>query len=133
MNFRNKKNRYAHIEAGALSDILFFLLIFFLITSTLANPNVIRLNRPKSSIVGSTKSSLVITITKDLDYFINKTPTTQDNLPSDLEAALTQVQDPTILLNVDKDVPFEYVVNVMNIGNKLKAKIVVATEKEKAQ
>ena len=51
MELRDKRHRQVHMEAGALSDILFFLLIFFLITSTMANPNVIKLTRPKSSSV----------------------------------------------------------------------------------
>ena len=145
MELRDKRRRSIHLEAGALSDILFFLLIFFLITSTLANPNVIKLTRPKSSSVDKTKEkpTVVVSINEDHEVYINRTLTTMDALQSDLEKAVAEAfgaleavvrkEEPTILLNVANGVTAEEIVKVMEIAQyKLKAKISLATDKPKA-
>ena len=136
MELRDKRHRQIHLEAGALSDILFFLLIFFLITSTLANPNVIKLIRPKSSSVDKTKEkpTVVVSINDDHEVYINRTLTTMDALQADLEKAVAGKEEPTVLLNVANGVTAEEIVKVMEIAQyKLKAKISLATDKPKAQ
>jgi biopolymer transport protein ExbD len=134
MELRDKRHRSVHLEAGALSDILFFLLIFFLITSTMANPNVIKLMRPKSSSTDKTpnRPTAIVSINENNEVFVNHTPTTLENLQADLEKELIGKEDPTVLLNVANPVSIEQVVKVMEVVQyKLKAKISIATDKPK--
>jgi len=82
MNLRNRKNRIAaEVQTSAMNDIMFFLLLFFLIASTITNPNVIKLLLPKSSTSQSvTKKTVNVSITKDLRYFVDKKETKIDQL-----------------------------------------------------
>lgn len=134
MELRDKRHRHAQVETGALSDILFFLLIFFLITSTMANPNVIKLMRPKSSSVAKDpkKPTAIVSINAEHQVFVNRTPTTMDALQGELEKEIIGKEDPAILLNVANEVTAEEIVKVMEIAQyKLKAKISLATDKPK--
>lgn len=136
MELRDKRHRQVHMEAGALSDILFFLLIFFLITSTMANPNVIKLTRPKSSSVDKDpkKPTAIVSINTAGEMFINHTPTSMEALQTDLTKELAGKDDPAILLNVANEVTVEKVVQVMEVVQyKLHAKISLATDKPKNQ
>jgi biopolymer transport protein ExbD len=132
MEFRDKRHRQTHLEVGALSDILFFLLIFFLITSTLANPNVIKLTRPKSTFVGASKATAVVSVDDKGNLYVNRTPATMDNLQELLGKELSGKEEPTVLLNVAKETTADQIVQIMDIvSNKLKAKVSLATDKAK--
>ncbi len=134
MELRDKRHRHAQVEAGALSDILFFLLIFFLITSTMANPNVIKLMRPKSSSVAKDpkKPDAIVSINEQHQIFVNRSPTSMEELQGVLEKEIAGKEDPIILLNAANGVTIEEVVKVMEVAQyKLKAKISLATDKPK--
>ncbi len=134
MELRDKRHRHATIETGALSDILFFLLIFFLITSTMANPNVIKLIRPKSSSADKDpkKPTAIISIDAEHKIFINRNVTTMESLQVDLEKEMEGKAEPAVLLNVANEVTAEEIVKVMEVVQyKLKAKISLATDKPK--
>jgi biopolymer transport protein ExbD len=132
MEFRDKRHRQTHLEVGALSDILFFLLIFFLITSTLANPNVIKLTRPKSTFAGASKATAVVSVDENNNIFVNRSPVTMENLQELLGKELAGKDEPAVLLNVAKNVTADQIVQIMDIvSNKLKAKISLATDKAK--
>jgi len=134
MEFRDRRHRSVYLEAGALSDILFFLLIFFLITSTLANPNVIKLTRPKSSSADKDpkKPTAIVSINEHHEIFINRTPSSIESLQEDLGKELAGKEEPAVLLNVANEVTAEEIVKVMEVVQyKLKAKISLAVDKPK--
>lgn len=129
MNFRRRHKIAAEVNTASLNDIMFFLMLFFLITSTVVNPNVVKLLLPKSS-TGQTvsKKTITVSITKDLEYFVEKVPVNEEQIPVVLQGYLGKAQELTVVLYVDKTVSIEHIVDVMDISNKLKIKLVLATE-----
>lgn len=95
-----------HIEGGmsALSDIIFMLLIFFIIASTLA-VNGEQVNLPKTANGTPTQSTITVTITKDLRYLINTSEVNKDDIELKLKAIMNNTADKKVILNIDRDVP----------------------------
>ncbi len=129
MNLRRRQRPHAEVHTSALNDIMFFLLLFFLIASTVTNPNVIKLLLPKSDSGQSvSKKTITVAVDKNLQYFIEKQPVTLDQLSPRIQGYLKQVQELTIVLYVDRTVAIQDVVQIMDISNKLGVKLVLATE-----
>jgi biopolymer transport protein ExbD len=131
---RLKRNRRfgAEVATAALNDIMFFLLLFFLILSTVANPNVIKLMLPRASIAQSLqKQQVQLSITKDKEYYINQQVVPFESLESSLLNACKQVAEPTVIVRADYSLSIQDLVNVLQIGTKLKLKMVLATDKSK--
>jgi len=130
MNLRNRKNRIAaEVQTSAMNDIMFFLLLFFLIASTITNPNVIKLTLPKSSTSQSeSKKTINVSITGDLKYYVDKKQVAVDDLQTAISAFKTPDADLTIVLYVDKTVAIQNAVQVMDVAQKLNIKLVLATE-----
>lgn len=130
MNLRSRRNRPgAEVHASAMNDIMFFLLLFFLIASTVTNPNVVKLLLPRSDSGQSvSKKTITVSVTKDLEYFVDKQQVNPDQLMPKLQSYQGTAQELTIVLYVDRTVAIENVVNVMDVANKLKIKLVLATE-----
>ncbi len=130
MNLRGRRNRPgAEVHASAMNDIMFFLLLFFLIASTVTNPNIIKLLLPRSDSGQSvSKKTITVSVTKDLEYFVDKQQVNPDQLMPKLQSYQGTAQELTIVLYVDRTVAIENVVNVMDAANKLKIKLVLATE-----
>ncbi len=129
MNFRRKKRFEAEVATSSLNDIMFFLLLFFLIISTLANPSVIKVLLPKSTpSQGVVKQQVNLTITKDKEYYL------EDKLivPIDLENAISKLvkdkPDMSIVLRMDATLTIQDLVDVLATGTKLKIRIVMATQ-----
>ena len=115
---------------SALNDILFILLLFFLIVSTLANPNVIKLTVPKATSNTKAKQTVVVSIDQKGNYFVGTRQVPLERLESSLVPSLANESlEPTIVINAEKSVPVENIVNVMEIANKLGAKVVLATKR----
>jgi biopolymer transport protein ExbD len=130
MNLR-KRNRgaTAEVHTSAMNDIMFFLLLFFLIASTVTNPNVIKLMLPKSSSGQSvSKKTITVSVTKELKYFVDKKEVAVDQLQPTLQGYKTLATELTIVLYVDRTVAIQDVVQVMDIAQKLNIKLVLATE-----
>jgi len=130
MNLRKRKRgASAEVHTSAMNDIMFFLLLFFLIASTVANPNVIKLMLPKSSSGKSiSKKTIVVSITQDLKYYVEKKEIPVANLSSTLEGYKKLAEEVTIVLYVEKTVSIQDVVQVMDVAQKLNMKLVLATE-----
>jgi biopolymer transport protein ExbD len=130
MNLRNRKNRIAaEVQTSAMNDIMFFLLLFFLIASTITNPNVIKLALPKSSTsLSVTKKTVNVSVTKDLKYFVDKKEVKVEDLQTALAAFKTADTEITIVLYADKTVAIQDLVVVMDAAQKLNVKLVLATE-----
>ena len=130
MNLRKRhKGATAEVHTSAMNDIMFFLLLFFLIASTVTNPNVIKLMLPKSSSGQSvSKKTINVSIAKDLTYTVDKKPTAVDQLLPTLQSYKSLASELTIVLYVDRTVAIQDVVQVMDIAQKLNIKLVLATE-----
>jgi len=130
MNLRKKHNRAsAEVHTSAMNDIMFFLLLFFLIASTVTNPNVIKLMLPKSSSGQAvSKKTITVSVTQDLRYYVEKKEVSVDALQSTLAGYKTLASELTIVLHVDRTVAIQDVVQVMDIAQKLNIKLVLATE-----
>ncbi len=122
------------MEVSALNDIMFFLMLFFLIASTLANPNVIKLLLPQAK-AGQTvsKQQYSLTISKDLAYYINndKTPLSFEQLEPRLKSITDNSNDVTVVLKVDRAIQVQNLVDVLAIGSKHKIKMILATQSPK--
>ncbi|MBL4675491.1 MAG: biopolymer transporter ExbD [Mucilaginibacter sp.] len=130
MNLR-KRNRgaSAEVHTSAMNDIMFFLLLFFLIASTVTNPNVVKLMLPKSSSGQSvSKKTINVSIDKNLVYTIDKKQVPVDQLQPTLQSYKSLASELTIVLYVDRTVAIQDVVAVMDIAQKLNIKMVLATE-----
>lgn len=131
MNFKARKRPQAELQTSAMNDIMFFLMLFFLIASTVTNPNVIKLMLPKSDSGQSvSKKTVTIAVTKELEYFLDKQLVTVSELPARLAAFQKQTQELTIVLYVDRTVAIQDVVQIMDIANKMNIKLVLATEQK---
>ncbi|MGZ3756863.1 MAG: ExbD/TolR family protein [Mucilaginibacter sp.] len=130
MNLRKRKRgASAEVHTSAMNDIMFFLLLFFLIASTVTNPNVIKLMLPKSSSGQAvSKKTIVVSITKDLKYYVDKKETPVADLQNALSSYKKLATELTIVLYVDKTVAIQDVVSVMDTAQKLNIKLVLATE-----
>jgi biopolymer transport protein ExbD len=132
MNLRRRNRAVSEVYSASLNDIMFFLLLFFLITSTMATPNVLKLLLPNAkSSTQSVKHPITISVTEDLQYAINNTPVSQEELEPMLTQVIAGQPDPTALLKVDKTVQVQNLVDLLDIGNRLKIKMVLATQTSK--
>jgi biopolymer transport protein ExbD len=129
MNLRKRqKGVSAEVHTSAMNDIMFFLLLFFLIASTLTNPNVIKLLLPKSTAGKAiSKKTVNVTISKDLTYTVNNKAVALADIPGALTTFKQQAPDLTVILHVDRTVAIQDVVEIMDIANKLNIKLVLAT------
>ncbi len=130
MNLRKRKRGIsAEVHTSAMNDIMFFLLLFFLIASTVTNPNVVKLLLPKSSSGKSvSKKTINVSISKDLKYTVDKKQVNVADLPIVLSGYKKLTTELTIVLYVDKTVAIQDVVQVLDIAQKLNIKLVLATE-----
>src|SRR5471032_385034 len=129
MNLRKRQRGVsAEVQTSAMNDIMFFLLLFFLIASTITNPNVIKLSLPKSKAGKSiSKKTINVAIKSDLTYYVERKQVPVTGLETALSSYKSTATDLTIVLNVDKTVAIQDVVEVMSIANKLNIKLVLAT------
>jgi biopolymer transport protein ExbD len=133
MNLRKRNRRPAvEVHTSALNDIMFFLLLFFLLASAVVNPNVVKLFLPRSSSGQAVPQKTInVSITKDLEYFVEKEKVAYDQLFARIEAYQKVSPDMTIILFADRSIAIENVVDITDIANKLKIKLVLATETKK--
>ena len=129
MNLKRKNRVVAEVMTSSMNDIMFFLMLFFLIMSTLLNPNVIKLTLPKAQhnqIIHRKEISL--SITKDLQYFIDNKAVAYEDLENQLVAKINLSDDATVILRCDNSLTVQDLVDVLQIGNKLKVKMILATK-----
>src|SRR6202163_1232265 len=134
MNLRNRHKEQAEVHTGPLNDILFILLLFFLIVSTLANPNVVKLSQPKAKSDTKSKQTVVVSIDVNKQFYVGTTRVTIGELKAKLQPFLAKETDqPSIVINADKTVPIDDVVAVMRIARELGARTVLAVDKNGVQ
>ncbi|MEI6764776.1 MAG: biopolymer transporter ExbD [Bacteroidota bacterium] len=129
MNLRRKKNITAEVSTSSMNDIMFFLMLFFLIMSTLLNPSVIKLSLPNSKHSQAIRTKEIqISVTKDLAYYVNNKPIAFDQIENSLKAELQKSTDATVVLRCDNTLPIQELVNLLEIGNKLQIRMILATK-----
>ncbi|MEZ7494122.1 biopolymer transporter ExbD [Leeuwenhoekiella aequorea] len=126
MNLRGRNKVSPEFSMSSMTDIVFLLLVFFLLTSPAITPDALDLILPKAKGKTSNQQNLSVSITKDLDIYVNKERVTQANLETFIASELAGVEDPTIILRAEEGVPIEEAVAVMDIANRNKYKIVLA-------
>lgn len=134
MNIRRKLKSHAEVHTGPLNDILFILLMFFLIAATLANPNVIKLSNPKAKGDTKTKQNVVVNIDSNHQFIVNGKSVSQDQLKEALQPLIMKDSaNAVIAINADKSVPVDEVVAVMRAARDLGAKTVLMVDKSGVQ
>lgn len=135
MNLSRRHRLSSHVESSSMNDIMFFLMLFFLIVSTMVNPNVIKLLLPNAK---SSKQVMKQPITVSVDaagaYFVNKKPVSPASLETELRTLIQgqQLDLPTVVLRVDASQNVQKLVDILEIGNRLKIKMVMATQAQQA-
>ncbi|WP_147679023.1 ExbD/TolR family protein [Algibacter pacificus] len=128
MNFRGRNKVSPEFNMSSMTDIVFLLLIFFMIASTLVTTNAIDIILPKASGKTENKKSIAVSIKKDLTYYIDQKRVGESVLENELMAALSKKEEPTIVLRAEKSVPVENVVKVMDIANRNRFKVILAVQ-----
>ena len=127
-----RKRRAFHDEdaMSAMNDIMFFLLLFFLIIATMSNANIIKILLPKSDTTSQmAKQPLTLTVTDELKYYVNANEVPAEQLEAALSAAVERNEDKTVVLRIAKTLSVQDLVDVMSIAAKLNLKMVLSTEK----
>ncbi|MFY0483588.1 ExbD/TolR family protein [Flavobacterium sp. PLA-1-15] len=128
-----KRNRRFHAEVAtsSLSDIMFFLLLFFLIISTLANPNVIKMTLPKSEQNEKTnKQHISLSVSEDKQYFVDKQQVNFEELETALLTKMGDTKDQTVIVRIPYNLQVQDLVDLLQIGVKNNLKFVIATNKK---
>ena len=127
MGLRSRNKISANFNMSSMTDIVYLLLIIFMLTSTLVSPNALKLLLPSSKAKTLEKQTISISITKDIDFYINEQKVTAASLEQSLKLLVNNEAEPAIILHTDKTVDIEHVVKVMDIAYRNKYKIVLAT------
>ena len=135
MSLSSRNRVSVQFSMSGMTDIVFLLLIFFMLTSTLVVPNALKLLLPQSNNQTSAKPVTTVSITKDLKFYLEKTQIPFANLEKELQRNLRAYrlkyhENPTISLYADRSVPLEEVVKVMNIARRNNYKLILATTPE---
>ena len=126
MNLRGRNKVSPEFSMSSMTDIVFLLLVFFLLTSPAITPDALDLILPKAKGKTSNKQNLSVSITKDLDYYVNKERVNERTIEALITKELGGIEEPTIILRVEEGVPIENAVRIMDIANRNKYKIVLA-------
>ena len=117
----------ASFNTASMTDVVFLLILFFLLTSTFVNPNALNLVLPSSLSKTTVSKPVSVSISADLKYYIGNEQVQFVNIRPMVIEQLKKQTDATIVLNAEKSVPIEKVVEIMDIANDLKVKMVLAT------
>lgn len=140
MALKRRNQRRVEFNSSSMSDLVFLLLIFFMLTSTLVAPNAIKLLLPQSSSRTMAKQTVTVYINENNDYFIGERQVTDSQLKSEILVELNKTNsasDGTVVVRSDKSVPVQYVVNVIDAVNDINNethqnhKILLATSAKK--
>ncbi len=134
MALRRRNKVDASFSMSSMTDIVFLLLIFFMVTSTLIAPNALKLLLPQSNNQTAAKPMTTVSITADLKYFVNTGGEVErvafHEIEPALQLAIGDNSEAYVSLHADKSVPIEQVVKVMNIAKRNKYKMILATAPE---
>ena len=128
MPIKRNKRFHAEVATSSLSDIMLFLLLIFLIISTLSNPNVIKMTLPKSKTNEKTNKQLItISVTEEKKFFVDKEEVSFETLETTLLAKMSPSKDQTIVIRIPFNMQVQDLVDVLQIGVRNKLKFLIAT------
>jgi biopolymer transport protein ExbD len=133
MNLRKRQKGTVEVHTSALNDIMFFLMLFFLLASAVVNPQVVKLLLPRSESgqQSTAQKTVTVSIDENLKYFVEKEPVTLENIKASIETYQKASPDLTLILYVARGVSIENTMLVFDIANQLKLKVVLAVEPKK--
>lgn len=131
MGLRKKGHREAEVSTDSLNDIMFFLLLFFLILSTMVSPNAIKVNLPSSKNnkpIDNNKKPIHLAVTIDHKYYVDSKEVSFGDLETVLAEKIAGRTEPAVVIHVDKDLLYQDFIDMMQIGDRLKCKMICATQ-----
>jgi biopolymer transport protein ExbD len=126
MDIRGRNKINPNFNMSSMTDIVFLLLIFFMITSTLVTTSALDILLPKASGKTENRKAVSVSITKKMSFYIDNKKVKENRLERDLIALLAGKESPTIVLRAEEGVPIEKAVKVMDIANRNRFKIILA-------
>jgi biopolymer transport protein ExbD len=130
IQLRKKKDFTAEVFTSSMNDIMFFLMLFFIIISTLLNPSMIKVTLPSSrSSQSIQKKEINITVTREKIYFVNNTQVPFNAIETSLKAELKKDPNSVVMLRFDNTLSIQDLVDVLSLGTKLNVKMMLATAK----
>jgi biopolymer transport protein ExbD len=130
MKLESKHKIDTAFNFSSIADVIFLLLIFFMLTSSFVTPSGLPVNLPSSKSSNIVMQKVSVTITPDIRFYVNEQLTPVGELESSIANALSGADEGVVVLNVDKSVPVEHLVKVAGIASSLKAKVSIATKPE---
>ena len=119
MALKRRNQRRVEFNSSSMSDLVFLLLIFFMLTSTLVAPNAIKLLLPQSNSRTMAKQTVTVYINEKMDYFVGERKVAENQLQPEILLSLGNATDGTVVVRSDKNVPVQYVVNVIDAVNNI--------------
>lgn len=119
MALKRRNQRRIDFNSSSMSDLVFLLLIFFMLTSTLVAPNAIKLLLPQSNSRTMAKQTVTVYINEKMNYFVGDRPVNESQLQSEITVALKGTAEGTVVVRSDKSVPVQYVVTVIDAVNNI--------------
>ncbi|NOR28282.1 MAG: biopolymer transporter ExbD [Lutibacter sp.] len=126
MDIRGRNKINPNFNMSSMTDIVFLLLIFFMITSTLVTTSALDILLPKASGKTENRKSVSVSITKNLSFYIDNKKVSESKLEQDLLKVLAKKESPTIVLRAEEGVPIEKAVKIMDIANRNRFKVILA-------
>ena len=126
MNVRGRNKVSPDFNMSSMTDIVFLLLIFFMLTSTLVTVNALDILLPKAQGKTENNKSVAVSITKKLEFYVDRKKVSENELEQSLKSLLSSDENPTIVLRAEEGVPIEKAVRIMDIANRNKFKIILA-------
>ncbi|QDH80473.1 biopolymer transporter ExbD [Echinicola soli] len=126
MALQSKHKVEAAFSMSSMTDIIFLLLIFFMLTSSFITPSGLPVNLPSSETADIVMQEVTVTVTKDLKYSVNDKIVEREGIKNEL-TSLLKGKDGQVVLHIDKEVPVEYLVEIGGIAAKLEANVSIAT------
>ena len=127
MNLRSKNRINADFSMSSMTDIIFLLLIFFMLTSNFVTPSGLPVSLPSSKTSDIVMQKISVTITEDLTYYLNDKQIALEEIEPQLTELLRGTEEGAVVLHVDKSVPVEHLVKVAGIAKNLNASVTLAT------
>lgn len=133
MEFRKRKKEAAEVFTESMNDIMFFLLLFFIILSTLVNPNVIKMDLPSSKNATQVTNGgrVILQVDANHNYYVNNLPITIDQMEPALLAETKAKATNNVILSLDKSLTVQDLADVLQIGSKLGLKMVLSAKTSK--
>jgi len=131
MPLRSRNKVEVNYSVSGMTDIIFLLLLFFMLTSTLINSNALNLMLPRSNNQVQAKPMTTVSITKDMVFYVDRKQVDIQQLETVIKGKMTNRKEPVISINADRSVPIEHIVTIMNIARRNNYKVILATSPER--